>query len=155
MFTKIWYRLALASVISILLLFLGGLGIKTLLTGQFPNVARPEMTFQLRQYPEERHLWNCGAAIRVRPDIDRLRAYDLSRDDVMKAFGESTIFGSPRRGDPPPGVVFVRRLGTPDQYENVIVKASPDGEIVRIKDVAEVEVGWSMFDIAHWLIGIW
>src|SRR4029450_8654116 len=41
MFTKILYRPALAIVISILLLFLGVLGIKTLPVAQFPNVTPP------------------------------------------------------------------------------------------------------------------
>ncbi len=41
MFTKILYRPALAIVISIILLFLGVLGIKTLPTAQFPDIAPP------------------------------------------------------------------------------------------------------------------
>src|SRR4051812_30260124 len=41
MFTKILYRPALAMVISIILLFLGGLGIKTLPIAQFPDVTPP------------------------------------------------------------------------------------------------------------------
>src|SRR5579864_5774393 len=41
MFTKILYRPALAIVISIILLFLGVLGIFTLPTAQFPDIAPP------------------------------------------------------------------------------------------------------------------
>src|ERR1700733_6067319 len=41
MFTKILHRPALAMVISIILLFLGGLGIKTLPIAQFPDIAPP------------------------------------------------------------------------------------------------------------------
>ena len=41
MFTKILYRPALAIVISIILLFLGVLGIKTLPIAQFPDIAPP------------------------------------------------------------------------------------------------------------------
>src|SRR6476620_10134356 len=41
MFTKILRRPALAIVISILLLFLGGLGVKTLPVSQFPSIAPP------------------------------------------------------------------------------------------------------------------
>ena len=43
MFTKILYRPALAIVISIILLFLGVLGIKTLPIAQFPNIAPPSV----------------------------------------------------------------------------------------------------------------
>src|SRR6201995_5855504 len=41
MFTQILYRPALANVLSIILLFLGVLGIKTLPIAQFPNIAPP------------------------------------------------------------------------------------------------------------------
>ena len=155
MFTKIRYRLALAIVISIFLLIPSGLGIKTLLTEQVPSVARPEMTLELRQHPEDRHPWNRGPTIRIRLDSDRLRAYDLSYEDVRKALGESSIVRSPRRVEPPPGVVFVRRLYKPEQVENFIVKATARGEIIQFKDIAKVEVGWSIFDIVHWLFGNW
>src|SRR5215212_9747166 len=41
MFTKILHRPAFAMVLSIIILFLGGLGIKTLPVSQFPSVAPP------------------------------------------------------------------------------------------------------------------
>ena len=43
------------------------------------TVTRPEITFQIRDP------WNRGDALLVRLDIDRLRAYKLSKEDVMKA----------------------------------------------------------------------
>jgi multidrug efflux pump subunit AcrB len=154
MFTKTRFRLALALVISIILLFLGRLGTKSLLTDQSPDAERPEITLQVRQYPGKCHPWKRGAAIRLRLDIDRLRAYNLSSEDVMKGMAESSIISSPRRVDPPPGVVFQTRLWRPEQYDNLILKASAEGDIVRLKDVGKVEVDWSMFYVAHWLFGI-
>lgn len=103
------------------------------------DTARPEITLQLRQYPQDGQPWNRGDAIRIRLDVDRLRAHDLSGENVMKALEESRVVGSPRPADPPPGVVFVSRLSRPDLYENVVLKASAEGEIVRLKDVAIVE----------------
>src|SRR5208337_2070512 len=50
MFTKILHRPALAIVISIILLFLGVLGIKTLPIAQFPNVAPPTVQVSIA-YP--------------------------------------------------------------------------------------------------------
>ena len=50
MFTKILYRPALAIVISIILLFLGGLGIKTLPIAQFPYIAPPTVMVSI-SYP--------------------------------------------------------------------------------------------------------
>jgi multidrug efflux pump subunit AcrB len=37
-------------------------------------------------------------------------------------------------------VVFDRHLLSPDQYKKVILKADPEGNIVRLKDVAKVEL---------------
>jgi hypothetical protein len=100
----------------------------------------PEITFEIRQYPEDRQTWNRGDAIRVRLDIDRLRAHDLSLEDVKKAFVESSVVDSARQVDPPPGVVFVRGVtNRPDQYGNLIVRANADGELVRLRDIAKIE----------------
>jgi hypothetical protein len=107
-------------------------------SGEMVQESKPPL--QIRQYPKDGQPWNRGPAILVRLDSDRLRAYNLSSEDVMKAFVESTVVGSRRRVDPPPGVVFEKRLGRPEQYENVIVRATPDGVVVRLKDVAKVEV---------------
>ena len=50
MFSKFLHRPALAIVISIIILFLGGLSIKTLPISQFPNVAPPTVVVTLA-YP--------------------------------------------------------------------------------------------------------
>ena len=139
MITKIRYWSALAIVIAILLLFPGRRGNCSVETVLIPNVAREEVTIQFRQYPEDGHPWYHGAVIRVRLDLDRLRAYDLSVDDVMKAFAHSGV--GPPRPVPPPGVVFFKCLPRPDQCENIILRANAKGQILRLKDVARVEAG--------------
>jgi len=109
-------------------------------SGEMVQESKP--TLQIRQYLKDGEPWDCGAAILVRLDIDRLRAYNLSSEDVMKALGEnSMVVGSRRRVDPPPGVVFVKQLDRPERYKEVILRANPKGEVVRLKDVAKVEVG--------------
>ncbi len=50
MFSQFLHRPALAIVISIIILFLGGLSIKTLPISQFPNVAPPSVVVTLA-YP--------------------------------------------------------------------------------------------------------
>ena len=44
-------------------------------------------------------------------------------------------------------LTYVGRYNKPEQYENIILKANPDGEILRLKDVAKVELGPQFFDI--------
>ncbi len=101
-------------------------------------------------------LGNRAYAMRVLLDLDRMRAYNLSSDDVMKAIGEQSMIGSPGRLGQATGkksqtveyvLTWVGRYNQPAQYEDIILKASADGEILRIKDVAKVELGSSFYDL--------
>jgi HAE1 family hydrophobic/amphiphilic exporter-1 len=95
-------------------------------------------------------------AMRVWLNLDRMRAYNISADDVMKAVGAQSMLGSPGRLGQATGkrsqtveyvLTWVGRYNKPEQYENIILKANPDGEILRLKDVAEVELGPSYYNI--------
>ena len=44
-------------------------------------------------------------------------------------------------------LTWVGRYNKPEQYENIILKANPDGEILRLKDVAKVELGSSYYNL--------
>ena len=44
-------------------------------------------------------------------------------------------------------LTWVGRYNKPEQYENIILKANPDGQILRLKDVAQVELGPSYYNI--------
>ena len=45
-------------------------------------------------------------------------------------------------------LIHIGRYNKPEQYENIILKASPDGEILRLKDVGRVELAPPFFDIS-------
>ncbi|HTM55049.1 MAG TPA: efflux RND transporter permease subunit [Pirellulales bacterium] len=101
-------------------------------------------------------LGNRAYAMRIMLNIDRMRAYNVSADDVMKAVAEQSMIGSPGRLGQATGqtsqtieyvLTWVGRYNKPEQYENIILKANPDGEIMRIKDVAKVELGSSFYDL--------
>src|SRR4029078_4344271 len=103
-----------------------------------------------------RNLGNRIFAMRVWLNPDRMRAYSLSSEDVMKALSEQSIIGSPGRLGQATGktsqskeyvLTYVGRYNKPEQYENIILKANPEGEILRLKDVGEVELGPQFFDI--------
>ena len=94
--------------------------------------------------------------MRVWLNLDRMRAYNVSSDDVMKAVAEQSMIGSPGRLGQATGktsqtveyvLTWVGRYNKPEQYENIILKANPDGEILRLKDVAKVELGSSFYDL--------
>ena len=101
-------------------------------------------------------LGNRAYAMRIMLNIDRMRAYNVSADDVMEAVKEQSMIGSPGRLGQATGktsqtveyvLTWVGRYNKPEQYENIILKANPEGEILRIKDVAKVELGSSFYDL--------
>ena len=103
-----------------------------------------------------RNLGNRIFAMRLWLNPDRMRAYNLSSDDIMKAVQEQSMIGSPGRLGQATGktsqskeyvLTYVGRYNKPDQYQNIILKANPNGEILRLKDVGEVELGPQFFDI--------
>ena len=103
-----------------------------------------------------RNLGNRIFAMRVWLNPDRMRAYNVSAEDVMKALSEQSIIGSPGRWGQATGktsqskeyvLTYIGRYNKPEQYANIVLKANPEGEILRLKDVAEVELGPQFFDI--------
>ncbi|HEY3429669.1 MAG TPA: efflux RND transporter permease subunit, partial [Cyclobacteriaceae bacterium] len=44
-------------------------------------------------------------------------------------------------------LTYKGRFNKPEEYENIIVRANADGEILKLKDIAEVELGSQFFDI--------
>ena len=95
-------------------------------------------------------------AMRIWLKPDRMRAYSISADDVMKALGDQSVIGSPGRIGRSDGgqaqaleyvLTYQGRFNDVDQYKNVILKASADGEILHLKDVADVSLGSEFYDI--------
>jgi HAE1 family hydrophobic/amphiphilic exporter-1 len=95
-------------------------------------------------------------AMRIWLKPDRMRAYKTSSEDVMKALAEQSVIGSPGRLGQATGktsqsveyvLTYVGRYNRPEQYANIILKANPEGEVLRLKDVADVELGSEFFDI--------
>jgi len=95
-------------------------------------------------------------AMRVWLNPDRMRAYKISPDEVMEALSDQSIIGKPGRigrGDSKQAealeyvLAYTDRFNDPKQYENVIIKANPDGEILHLKDVATVSLGSEYYDI--------
>ncbi|MEW4456014.1 efflux RND transporter permease subunit [Bremerella sp. JC817] len=101
-------------------------------------------------------LGNRAYAMRIELDLDRMRAYNVSSADVMEAVKEQSMIGSPGRLGQATGttsqtieyvLTWVGRYNKPEQYENIILRANPNGEILRIKDVAKVDLGSSFYDL--------
>jgi len=95
-------------------------------------------------------------AMRVWLNPERMRAYNVSTDEVMEAINDQSVIGRPGRTGGSSGkrsqaleyvLVYEGRFNKPEQYENIIIRANAQGELLRLKDVAEVELGSEFFDI--------
>lgn len=95
-------------------------------------------------------------AMRIWLKPDRMRAYNVSPDEVMEALNDQSIIGKPGRigrGDGKQAealeyvLTYNDRFNDPKQYENVIIRANAEGEILRLKDVATVALGSEYYDI--------
>ncbi|PKV75170.1 efflux RND transporter permease subunit [Pontibacter ramchanderi] len=95
-------------------------------------------------------------AMRIWLNPDRMRAYNISSDEVMKALEEQSIIGRPGRLGQSSGIAaqsleyvltYKGRYNKPEEYEGIIVRANAEGEIIHLKDIATVELGSEFFDI--------
>ncbi len=101
-------------------------------------------------------LGNRAYAMRVELDPDRMRAYSVSAEEVMKALADQSMIGSPGRLGQATGttsqtleyvLTWIGRYTTPEQYGDIILRANPKGEILKLKDVATVALGSSFYDL--------
>ncbi len=95
-------------------------------------------------------------AMRVWLKPDRMRAYNISTEEVMEALSEQSVIGRPGRLGQASGksaqsleyvLTYKGRFNKPEEYQNIVIRANPKGEILKLKDIAEVELGSEFFDI--------
>ena len=101
-------------------------------------------------------LGNRNYAMRVWLNPDRMRAYNVSTEEVMEALADQSIIGRPGRLGQATGIqaqsleyvlVYQGRFNKPEQYENVIIRANSEGQIIKLKDIGKVQFGSEFFDI--------
>lgn len=95
-------------------------------------------------------------AMRVWLNPERMRAYNVSVDEVMDAMAEQSIIGRPGRIGQSSGIhaqsleyvlTYKGRYNKAEEYKEIIIRANADGESIRLKDIAKVELGSEFFDI--------
>ncbi|KFC59068.1 multidrug transporter AcrB [Flavobacterium gilvum] len=101
-------------------------------------------------------LGNREYAMRIWLKPDRMLAYKISADEVMEALSNQSLEASPGKTGESSGkrsqafeyvLKYKGRYSDPKGYENIVVRSNAAGEILRLKDVADVEFGSSMYDI--------
>jgi len=95
-------------------------------------------------------------AMRVWLKPDRMRAYNISAEEILQAMEEQSILARPGRIGQSSGktsqsleyvLLYQDRYDEPQQYKDIILKANPEAEILTLGDVADVELGSEFFDI--------
>ncbi|MFI4882097.1 MAG: efflux RND transporter permease subunit, partial [Phycisphaerales bacterium JB064] len=105
---------------------------------------------------------NKNYSMRVWLDPDRLALKGLTVSDVAAALrDQNAVFPAGTVGQRPTGgeveltlpVLTRGRLSEVEDYENVILRATPEGALVRLKDVARVELGAQSYNLVSRLDG--
>ncbi len=95
-------------------------------------------------------------SMRVWLDPDRLAARQLTATDVVRSLREQNlqvaagVLGAP----PAPGNTAFQlsinaqgRLTSEEQFADIVVRATPDGQITRVRDVGRVELGADLYSL--------
>ncbi|WP_018668937.1 efflux RND transporter permease subunit [Bacteroides gallinarum] len=81
----------------------------------------------------------------LKPDI--MAQYKLIPNDVSNALAEQNIEAAPgqfgERGNQSfqYTIRYKGRLQQPEEFENIVIKALENGEVLRVKDIADIELG--------------
>ena len=101
-------------------------------------------------------------SMRIWFDIDRLNALGMVPSDIITAIQAQNAQGAVGRIGARPtadatqfqlNVQTQGRLATPEQFGNIIVRANRDGSVLRVRDVARVELGAANMDAESRLDG--
>lgn len=101
-------------------------------------------------------LGNREYAMRIWLKPQRLDAYELSAEEVVAALRAQNLEAAPGKigessGRKSQSMQYVLRytgkLTQKEQYENVVIKVTPTGEMLRLKDIADVEFGSVEYDV--------
>ncbi|MBI1889931.1 MAG: efflux RND transporter permease subunit [Burkholderiales bacterium] len=100
-------------------------------------------------------LFGTERAMRVWIDPVKLAGYKLTPSDVTTAIrSQNAQVGSGTLGDTPnpqtqqisATVVVTGQLGSIEEFGKIVLRANPDGSVVRLRDVARLEIGGQSYE---------
>ena len=93
----------------------------------------------------------------IKPEV--MAQYGLNPSDVAAALRDQNIEAAPgsfgAQGDQSfqYTMKYRGRYSTPEEFENIVIKSTPDGQTLYLKDVADVELGMVTYDFGSTLNG--
>ena len=94
----------------------------------------------------------------LKPEV--MAQYGLNPSDVAAALRDQNIeaapgsFGAQGNQSFQYTMKYRGRYSTPEEFENIVIKSSPDGQTLYLKDVADVELGKVTYDFGSELNGM-
>jgi len=101
-------------------------------------------------------------SMRVWLKPDRMLAYKITANEVMEALSDQSLEASPGRLGESSGkksqafeyvLKYTGRYNKKEDYENIVLKAGPDGQLLHLKDIADIELGSAFYNIYSKLNG--
>jgi HAE1 family hydrophobic/amphiphilic exporter-1 len=95
---------------------------------------------------------NYSMRIWLKPDV--MAAYNLQPTDIVAALNEQSLEAAPGRfGELNEQsyeyiLKYKGKHSQPEEFENIVIKADQDGNILRLKDVARVELGALSYSVS-------
>ncbi|WP_439555072.1 efflux RND transporter permease subunit [Dyadobacter sp.] len=96
-------------------------------------------------------------SMRVWLKPDRMNSYNVSADEVVQAIRDQNVVAAPGKTGVASGreqqvlqyvLKYTGKLFEPEQYENIVLRSNPDGSMLKLKDVADIEFGTLEYDMA-------
>jgi len=101
-------------------------------------------------------------AMRIWLKPDKMLAYNVSTEDVLNTLEEQNIEAAPGKigeSSDKTGqalqytIKYTGKFNSKEEYENIPIKSTESGQILKIRDVADVEFGTTYFDVEAKLNG--
>lgn len=95
-------------------------------------------------------------SMRVWLKPDRMTVYDVSTDEVIEALKSQNVEAAPGKIGESSGrkaqslqyvLKYTGKFTTKEQYEQIAIKATNTGEILKLKDIADIEFGSLDYDV--------
>jgi HAE1 family hydrophobic/amphiphilic exporter-1 len=89
-------------------------------------------------------------SMRIWLDPQRMLAYNISADEVVEALQKQNVAAAPGKVGETSGkttsqlqfvIKYTGKFFTPEQYENIAIRSTDTGTILKLKDIASIEFG--------------
>ncbi len=95
-------------------------------------------------------------AMRIWLNPAKLTTYSISTEEVVQCLKQQNIEAAPGKVGESSGkraqqlqyvLKYTGKFNTPEQYRDIIIRSNSDGEVLKLKDIGEVEFGSQEYDV--------